>query len=854
MPPKKRASARKSKQLRRERYEKDKQGKSAHVSNDDELDETVNQANSNDATNPQNMEQQIDSAQVENAGCANTPVNKKAKNKLTNSKKGKSSASASKSRESTSVDDVSVADASLETKITEVDVEPESDSQPSCSTSNNSRKAYYKYRYDNDPDYRKRKQNQKNAKYAHNPQFRESEKKRKVNAYAESPQNKEKARNRSRQKYSENPQHRESVRKQSRQKYAENLQHRESVKKQSRLKYAEYPEHRETVRKQSRQKYAENPQHRETVRKQSRQKYAENPQHRETVRKQSRQKYTENPQHRETVRKQSRQKYSENPQHRDKVKQLSRQKYAHNERHRQRVIAYNKLKYAHSESYRNKLKKQATIRYRTIEHYRTRKNILLARKIKQRYANDDQFRLRTKAMKRKLYAEQSDEKKQEAKRRRIENTRNKTDMDKVIKSFKAAIKDGPEHTCSVCHRLCFKSQVEVCKPEKFTKKPEVATQCIDTSLLHTCTETCERDCVTKKGPLGKLWICTTCKTHVSRGAIPCEARENNLTPEEVPEQLAGINSLEENLIAKTISFARIINLPCGSQPGVKGPTICVPSDIKTTTNVLPRPLSESDIIPVKLKRKVHYKGHVNFKMVRTAKVKAALSWLRANNPRYRDVTLNEHWDEHTEDDTLQDIIDRQDENTTHEADSDDTANEMQIPTTSDTQDMSVDNEDTHAETQPMTATNDTLDDEANRDDATEPDNENDADFDERDQLHGVANDTCLQPIEFTSQALSQLHDAIFSIAPAEGNRPVSLMSNDDDQDTEATTFPGLFPTGKGTFKSERLTKLTLSKYLNARLLGSDLRFAQNTQYIFFAQYAKELEQLLSGITYCHEER
>ena len=77
-------------------------------------------------------------------------------------------------------------------------------------------------------------------------------------------------------------------------------------------------------------------------------------------------------------------------------------------------------------------------------------------------------------------------------------------------------------------------------------------------------------------------------------------------------------------------------------------------------------------------------------------------------------------------------------------------------------------------------------------------------------------------------------------------KPVSLISNDE-QDTEATSFPGLFPTGKGTFKSERLTKLTLSKYLNARLLGADLRFAQNTQFIFFAQYAKELEQLLSGI-------
>ena len=288
--------------------------------------------------------------------------------------------------------------------------------------------------------------------------------------------------------------------------------------------------------------------------------------------------------------------------------------------------------------------------------------------------------------------------------------------------------------------------------------------------------------------------------------MPPEALANNLAPEAVPEELEGINTLEEQLLALTIPFAKIVKLPVGSQPGLKGPIVCVPSNISVTTNVLPRPVSDADIIPVKLKRKIDFKGHVNSKDVRTSKVKNALGYLRQHNPLYKDVQVNSNWDTILEDESLNQIL----ENANLE------------PSETDTEER-VDEE------------ND------NNDDTT------DEQINEENHLNGVASDTCLQAIDMATEALAEFQDGVFSVAPAQGNTPIGLF-RDYKLDTEATSFPGLFPLGKNTFQQPRETKLSLSKYFNARLLSADLRFAQNAQYIFFAQYAKELDQMLSGIS------
>ena len=49
-------------------------------------------------------------------------------------------------------------------------------------------------------------------------------------------------------------------------------------------------------------------------------------------------------------------------------------------------------------------------------------------------------------------------------------------------------------------------------------------------------------------------------------------------------------------------------------------------------------------------------------------------------------------------------------------------------------------------------------------------------------------------------------------------------------------FPVLYSSGGPTFHDDRKEKITLSRYLNARILNADGQFAKSTYFIFYAQY------------------
>ena len=65
-------------------------------------------------------------------------------------------------------------------------------------------------------------------------------------------------------------------------------------------------------------------------------------------------------------------------------------------------------------------------------------------------------------------------------------------------------------------------------------------------------------------------------------------------------------------------------------------------------------------------------------------------------------------------------------------------------------------------------------------------------------------------------------EAIISVAPAERQRPLSIMT---DPNFEAMFDPDKFCLGSGTFSTERPRKLTYRRYFNQRLLDVDGRFA-----------------------------
>ena len=108
------------------------------------------------------------------------------------------------------------------------------------------------------------------------------------------------------------------------------------------------------------------------------------------------------------------------------------------------------------------------------------------------------------------------------------------------------------------------------------------------------------------------------------------------------------------------------------------------------------------------------------------------------------------------------------------------------------------------------------------------------------KLRDLPYDTCLQ------NELPEEANQVFSIAPGEGNKPIPLLT---DTLFEELANPDKFPYGKGGFTdTKRDTKLTLRKYVNARLLDQDGRFAKDIEYIFAMQYAVEHKQVRDSIS------
>ncbi|XP_071104737.1 uncharacterized protein [Haliotis cracherodii] len=101
------------------------------------------------------------------------------------------------------------------------------------------------------------------------------------------------------------------------------------------------------------------------------------------------------------------------------------------------------------------------------------------------------------------------------------------------------------------------------------------------------------------------------------------------------------------------------------------------------------------------------------------------------------------------------------------------------------------------------------------------------------------------PLDIGQEVLDQHFERITCVAPAEENNPVRVLT---DKSNEARSFPVLFPSGSSTFHDDREERITLARYLHTRLMNADRRFAQNTDYIFYAQYLSEIQQVLSNVS------
>ena len=91
-----------------------------------------------------------------------------------------------------------------------------------------------------------------------------------------------------------------------------------------------------------------------------------------------------------------------------------------------------------------------------------------------------------------------------------------------------------------------------------------------------------------------------------------------------------------NLIAKDF-----LTIPKGMTPKIHGSILNVSASVSETCTQLSREGSCEEVILLKLKKKLSFKGNVSFESVRTYKVRAALEHLQRVNPLYYDVLIRD---------------------------------------------------------------------------------------------------------------------------------------------------------------------------------------------------------------------
>ncbi|XP_071122628.1 uncharacterized protein [Mytilus edulis] len=593
-------------------------------------------------------------------------------------------------------------------------------------------------------------------------------------------------------KYSTDKVHKEKKKKSGRLKYSTDKVYKEHKKKSGRLKYSTDKVYKEHKKKSDRLKYSTDKVYKEHKNKSDRLKYSTDKVYKEKKKKSDRLRYQTILKYKQFKQVSSIMKYANNSVFRNKLKEMSKSKYRTNTDFQMRLKTQYSKKYKNNAEFREKVKSVSKNKY---QRYESLRNKLKASSIK-RYSSDPLFRCKLKTMLKSKYHND--------KYVREKKIANRKSVQKAIKKFQKSIQDHPVYVCTVCIRSLYKSQVKNCNRAKYSN--EKASECLTGNFVHTCDKHCKVKC-----EKAKEWICFTCHRHLSVNNMPPQAQANGLYLEPIPPELEKLNDLERQLVALRIPFMKILCLPKGGQCGVKGPCINVPCDLNSVTATLPRPINDAQLIKVKLKRKVEYKGYHKFGWINPANVQEAVQFLLKNNKWYKDVQLRNLW--YTEDDS--DLI-----------------------VCNNSLEMDILNGESSKDSKEESKNNDagTISDD-------EGEHEQSKDIEDND-IAAYPVDTCLQPIDL-GQEILDTDGKVFCLAPGENQIPKSIFK---EKGIDAMAFPHLHPGGEFGYSMERQVRLTASKYFNARLLSADTRFATDSQYIFFAQYVTEIMNVTSNIS------
>ncbi|GIY57521.1 ATP-dependent DNA helicase [Caerostris darwini] len=188
-----------------------------------------------------------------------------------------------------------------------------------------------------------------------------------------------------------------------------------------------------------------------------------------------------------------------------------------------------------------------------------------------------------------------------------------------------AINTFCDKICEVCTKRCYQHQIS-----RWTVDTKTAP--------YLPNELKQRNC---------LVVCNRCKTHLSskKNIAPSKSYWNNLDPASIPEVIAELSQAEQRVSSRIIPFVKIIKLSgIFGQYCFQGQAVLFAQDVFEVTenlpNMLPRTTNNAGIVVI-TERLENINVTRQFSVCRQ-KVYNALYWLVANNPLYKDVTIDQN--------------------------------------------------------------------------------------------------------------------------------------------------------------------------------------------------------------------
>ena len=190
-------------------------------------------------------------------------------------------------------------------------------------------------------------------------------------------------------------------------------------------------------------------------------------------------------------------------------------------------------------------------------------------------------------------------------------------FDQRLEKFKFSIGEGKYYPCISCRKKFLQNLIEV-NVLQFEKECKENNEAYNKLFQNKLPQEC---CVE-----GKYYICSNCNGNLQKNKLPPQNYYNGLQIEEQPDVLKQLSDQEATLISPMMTFFKIYILPVSGIHATKDRMILVPissENINKTVSSLPRPVDDSGIIPITLKRKKNMKNsmfstYVNVKNITEA--------------------------------------------------------------------------------------------------------------------------------------------------------------------------------------------------------------------------------------------